>query len=128
MPRETIHTDQAPAAVGPYAQAVRAGNWVYLSGQIPMDPGTGALVSGDIAAQTRRVLDNLQAVLDASGLRLSHVVKVTVYLADMNDFQAMNEVYGTAFGQTKPARACIQAARLPKDVAIEMDAVAYAGP
>jgi len=127
MPKEIVSTESAPAAVGPYSQAVRAGDWVYLSGQIPIDPATGQIVTGDIAEQTHRVLKNLQAVLEAAELTLDDVVKVTVYLDDMGNFAAMNEVYATYFVASPPARACIQAAALPKGVAVEMDAVAFPG-
>lgn len=112
-----IETTYAPKAVGPYSQAIRAGNWVYCSGQISQD--------GDVAQQTTQVLKNLAAVLEAAGCTLSNVVKTTVYLADMNDFAAVNTIYANAFGDHRPARACVQVARLPKDVRVEMDAVAY---
>jgi len=127
MGKEIIRTEQAPAAVGPYSQAVRAGGWLYVSGQIPIDPATGAMLSGDVTEQTHRVLKNLQAVLTASGASLGDIVKMTVYLDDMGDFAPMNEVYAGYFAADPPARACIQAARLPKDAAIEMDAVAFLG-
>jgi len=127
MVKEIISAEQAPAAVGPYSQAVRAGGWLYVSGQIPADPATGELAPGDIGEQTRRVLQNLCAVLDAAGSSPADVVKATVYLNDMNDFAAMNEVFATYFTTDPPARACIEAARLPKDVAIEMDVVAFVG-
>lgn len=127
MPKETITTDAAPAAVGPYSQAVRAGDCLYLSGQIPIDPETGQVVTGDITEQTRRVLENLKAVIEAAELTLVDVVKVTVYLDDMGNFTAMNEVYASYFAEDPPARACVQAAALPKGVAVEMDAIAFAG-
>ena len=123
--RDAIATDRAPKAIGPYSQAVRHGGLVYCSGQIPLDPATGATVEGDIAAQTRRVLQNLAAVLDAAGASLDTVVKTTVYLADMNDFPAMNEVYATFFSSPAPARSTVQAARLPRDARIEIDVIAY---
>ena len=122
--RQAVRTADAPQAIGPYSQAVVAGGVVYCSGQIPIDPASGVLVDGDIAAATRRVLTNLQAVLAAGGSSLQDVVKTTVYLADMNDFAAMNEVYATFFGDPPPARSTVQAARLPRDARIEIDAVA----
>jgi 2-iminobutanoate/2-iminopropanoate deaminase len=125
--KQIIKTENAPAAVGPYSQAVCAGGWLYVSGQIPLDPATSGLVTGDIRVQTRQALDNIAAVLGAAGLSLSHVVKVTVFLTDMGDFQAVNEVYATYFREDPPARACVEVARLPKDAAVEMEAIAYAG-
>jgi len=122
--REAIVTDRAPQAIGPYSQAVRAGNQIYCSGQIPIDPATGAVIDGDIAVQTRQVLTNLSKVLEAAGVSLDHVVKTTVYLADMNDFAAMNGVYGTFFSSPAPARSTVQAARLPRDVKVEIDLIA----
>ena len=122
--REAIATDRAPQAIGPYSQAVRAGNQIYCSGQIPLDPATGAIIDGDIATQTRQVLTNLSKVLEAAGGSLDHVVKTTVYLADMNDFAAMNAVYGTFFTSPAPARSTVQAARLPRDARVEIDVIA----
>ena len=122
--REAIATDRAPQAIGPYSQAVRAGNQIYCSGQIPIDPATGAIIDGDIATQTRQVLTNLSKVLEAAGVSLDHVVKTTVYLADMNDFAAMNAVYGTFFTSPAPARSTVQAARLPRDARVEIDVIA----
>jgi 2-iminobutanoate/2-iminopropanoate deaminase len=122
--REAISTPSAPAAIGPYSQAIKAGPLLFVSGQIPIDPATGNLVEGDIAAQTRRVFTNLTAILEAAGATLDHVVRTTVYLADMNDFAAMNAVYGTYFSTPAPARATIQAARLPKDARVEIDVIA----
>ena len=122
--REAIATDRAPQAIGPYSQAVRAGNQIYCSGQIPIDPATGAIIDGDIAVQTRQVLTNLSKVLEAAGVSLDHVVKTTVYLADMNDFAAMNAVYGTFFSSPAPARSTVRAARLPRDARVEIDVVA----
>ena len=121
-----INTDKAPRAVGPYSQAIEAGGFLFCSGQMPIDPATNELklFDGDAAAQTRLVLSNLKAVLVAVSLELTHVVKTTVFLADMNDFAKMNEVYTADFGTHKPARACVQAARLPKDVKVEIDAIA----
>jgi 2-iminobutanoate/2-iminopropanoate deaminase len=122
---KTIHsTEKAPAAIGPYSQAVSAGGWLYLSGQIPIDPASGDLVTGSVAEQSRRVLDNLKAVVEAAGGGLADVVKVTVYLTDLGTFGEMNEVYAAFFSENPPARACVEVARLPKDVSVEMDAVA----
>jgi 2-iminobutanoate/2-iminopropanoate deaminase len=122
--REAVSTPSAPAAIGPYSQAIKAGPLLFVSGQIPIDPATGNLVEGDIAAQTHRVFTNLTAILEAAGATLDHVVRTTVYLADMNDFAAMNAVYGTYFSTPAPARATIQAARLPKDARVEIDVIA----
>ena len=122
--RQTVSTDAAPKAIGPYSQAIVHGGIAYLSGQIPLDPGTGQLVDGDIAAQTERVLENLKAVLEASGASLSSVVKTTVFLRDMADFPKMNEVYGRYFSGQHPARSTVQVARLPRDVSVEIDCVA----
>ncbi len=121
-----INTDKAPKAVGPYSQAMEAGGFLFCSGQIPIDPATNELklFDGDVTAQTKLVLSNLKAVLAAKGLTLKSVVKTGVFLADMNDFVKMNEVYAAEFGDHKPARACIQAARLPKDVRVEIEAIA----
>lgn len=124
---DVIRSDDAPRAIGPYSQAIRAGEWLFCSGQIAIDPETGDLISGDVAAQTDRVMRNLSAVLDAAGASLSRVVKTTVFLADMGDFAAMNEVYGRHLGDHRPARATVEAGRLPKDVAVEIEAVAYLG-
>lgn len=122
--RTVIATDQAPAAVGPYSQGIRAGKFVFTAGQIPMDPATGKLVGGDIQAQTRRVLQNVQAVLEAAGASLANVVKVTVFLLDMGNFKAMNEVYAEFFTENPPARSAVQAAALPLGVDIEIEAIA----
>ncbi|HEU4453565.1 MAG TPA: RidA family protein [Longimicrobium sp.] len=119
----TIHTDQAPEAIGPYSQAVVANGFVFTAGQVAFHPSSMAIVEGDVAAQTERVMENLQAILKAAGSDLSAVVKTTVFLRDMNDFAAMNEVYGRWFGEHKPARSTVQAARLPRDVAVEIEAV-----
>ncbi len=121
---ENIHTERAPQAIGPYSQAVRAQGWIFCSGQIPLDPASMELIAGDIRAQTERVLLNLQAVLEAAGSSLRKVVRTTVYLADMADFAAMNEVYTKFFGESRPARSTLQVARLPRDARIEIDAVA----
>ena len=125
--RETIATDNAPRAIGPYSQAVRAGNLVFASGQIPIDPATGEFVPGGIAEQTEQVLKNLTAVFSAGGVGMDQVVKTTVFLADMNDFTAMNEIYARFFGEAPPARATVQAARLPRDARVEIEAIAIAG-
>ncbi len=122
-----VQTDKAPAAIGPYSQAVKAGGFVFLSGQVALDPASGQVVEGDVRAQTERVLQNLQAVLAAAGSSLAAVVKTTVFLADMNDFAAMNEVYRRFFSSDPPARVTVQVARLPKDVPVEIDLIALAG-
>jgi len=123
--RKIISTDQAPAAIGPYSQGVVAeGSLIFTAGQIPINPKTGELVRGDIQTQSRQVLDNLKAVLEASGAGLENVVKTTVFLSDMNDFAAMNEIYAEYFPQNPPARSAVQVARLPKDVRIEVECVA----
>ena len=125
--REALSTPQAPAAIGPYSQAIRAGGFLFVSGQIPLDPATGTLVDGDVTAQTHRVLRNLGAILTAAGTSFEHVVKTTVYLADMSEFAAMNEVYASYFPAPAPARATVQAARLPRDVRVEIDLIAHLG-
>jgi 2-iminobutanoate/2-iminopropanoate deaminase len=122
-----ISTDGAPRAIGPYSQAIRAGELVFASGQIPIDPVTGELVPGGIAEQTELVLRNLTAVFEAAGLTMTQVVKTTVFLVDMDDFAAMNEVYGRFFGSEPPARATVQAARLPRDARVEIEAIASTG-
>jgi len=125
MTKQIISTPLAPAPVGPYQQAVRTGNLIFTAGQIPLDPATNALVSGPVEAQTRRVLENLKALLEAAGSSLGRVVKTTVFLRDMSDFQAMNSVYAEYFKtDTAPARSTIQVARLPKDAAVEIEAIA----
>jgi len=118
-----ISSPDAPKAVGPYSQAVRAGDLLFVAGQIPLDP-SGAIVEGDVTVQARRVLDNIGAILKAAGLSFAHVVRTTVYLADMNDLAAMNQVYGTFFSEPYPARATVQVARLPRDVRIEIEVTA----
>ena len=122
--RQRIQTDQAPAAIGPYSQAIKAGGFVFASGQIPIDPNTGEFVAGGITEQTERVLTNLAAVLEAAGSSLNQVVKTTVFLADMAEFAAMNEVYGKFFGDLPPARATVAAAGLPRNARVEIEAVA----
>jgi 2-iminobutanoate/2-iminopropanoate deaminase len=122
--REAVTTPDAPAAIGPYSQAIVAGGFLFVSGQIPLDPATGRLVSGTIAEETRRVFDNLAAILTAAGAGFDDVVKTTVYLSDMAEFTAMNEVYATYFSAPAPARATVQAAALPKGVRVEIDLIA----
>jgi reactive intermediate/imine deaminase len=126
---EAINTPAAPTPVGPYNQAVRAGEWLYCSGQIPLDPQSGAMVgAGDVEAETRQVLRNLEAVLSAAGASAAQVVRTTVFLADLNDFQAVNAIYEEMFGAgVSPARACVQVAALPKGARVEIDCVAYLG-
>lgn len=123
--KQEVKTDKAPAAIGPYSQAVKAGGMVFVSGQIPLNPETGELIFGDIRAATRQVLENLQAILHEAGCGLDQVVKVSVFLQDMADFQKVNEVYGEFFDRTPPARACIQVAGLPRGALVEMEAVAF---
>jgi len=126
MTRELIVTDNAPAAIGPYSQAVKAGGLVHCSGQIPLDPATGELVGRNVAAQTEQVIVNLRAVLEAAGSRLDQVVKTTVYLSDLGDFAALNAVYGRHFTAAPPARATVGVAALPKGARVEIEAVALA--
>lgn len=121
---EIIATEKAPGAIGPYSQAIKNGSMVFCSGQIPIDPATGEFVAGGVVEQTEQVFKNLIAVLEAAGADLGKVVKTTVFLADMNDFTAMNEVYGRFFADSKPARATVQAARLPRDARVEIDCIA----
>lgn len=123
MTRIPITSNGAPPAIGPYSQAVRAGDLLFVSGQIPLDPATGQLVDGDVTAQTDRVLQSLDAIVRAAGATLDDVVKTTVYLADMNDFVAMNRVYATYFADPAPARVAVEVARLPKDAQVEIDAI-----
>src|SRR3982751_248562 len=122
--RQAVSTPHAPQAIGPYSQAVRMGDLLFLSGQIPLDPATGALIDGDIATQTRRVFENLGAILEAAGASFAQVARTTVYLADMSDFTAMNEVYATFFASPAPARSTVQAAGLPKNARVEIDVIA----
>jgi 2-iminobutanoate/2-iminopropanoate deaminase len=124
--REVISTKDAPQAIGPYSQAIRANGFVFVSGQVAIDPGTQQVVNGDVAVQTDRVLKNLAAILKAAGTSLEKVVRATVFLKNMADFAAMNEVYGRYFGLTPPARSTVEAARLPKDVLVEIDVIASA--
>ncbi len=122
--RQAVSTASAPTAIGPYSQAVRAGALLFVSGQVPLDPATGQLVDGDIAAQTHRVFQNIGEILKAGGASFDHVVRTTVFLADMNDFAAMNEAYATYFTSPAPARATVQVSRLPRDARIEIDVIA----
>lgn len=122
--REIISTRKAPAAIGPYSQAVKANGFLFLSGQVALDPESGQVIAGDVRAQTERVLKNLEAVLVAAGSSLAAVVKTTVYLTELDDFAAMNEVYGRFFAQNPPARATVQVSRLPKEVKVEIDLIA----
>jgi 2-iminobutanoate/2-iminopropanoate deaminase len=124
--KEQVRTQDAPNPVGPYSQAIRANGFVFASGQIALDPATNQIVEGGIQSQTERVMQNLHAVLSAAGSDLNRVVKTTVYLADMNEFTAMNEIYGKFFGEPAPARSTVEVSRLPKDVRVEIDVVALA--
>jgi 2-iminobutanoate/2-iminopropanoate deaminase len=127
MPKQAVASPEAPAAIGPYSPAVRSGSLLFVSGQIPLDPATGEIVNGDISAQTRRVLDNLGALLGAAGATFADVVRTTVFLTDLNDFQAMNAAYGTYFPTPYPARSTVQVTRLPRDARVEIDAIADLG-
>ncbi len=122
--KTAVSSPAAPKTVGPYSQAIRAGDLLFVAGQIPLDPATGNLVDGDVTVQARRVLDNIGAVLKAGGLAFADVVRTTVFLADMNDLAAMNQVYGAYFSEPYPARATVEVARLPRDVRIEIEAIA----
>lgn len=124
--KRIISTNDAPTAIGPYSQAVRAGSLLFSAGQIPLDPQSGQIVSGDVETQTRRVLDNLEAVLQADSLNFSHVVKTTIFLTDLADFQTVNEIYGTYFRDQPPARSTVQVAALPKNAKIEIEVIAMA--
>jgi 2-iminobutanoate/2-iminopropanoate deaminase len=124
MPRQAVSSSASAKPVGPYSPALRSGPLLFISGQVPLDPATGSMVDGDIATHTRRALDNVGLLLKAAGLSFAHVVRTTVFLADMNDFKAMNEVYATYFTEPYPARSTVQAARLPRDARIEIDAIA----
>ena len=125
--KQIIKTDNAPQAIGPYSQAVKVNGFIFASGQIPIDPATGQFVEGGIAEQTEQVMKNVSAVLQAAGSSLDRVVKTTVFLADMGEFTAMNEVYGRYFAQEPPARATVEAARLPRDARVEIEAIALVG-
>jgi len=124
--KKIISTNEAPAAIGPYSQAVRSGRFLFCSGQIPLDPKSGQIVPGDIAAQTRRVLNNIAAVLRAEGLTFDSVVKTTIFLTDLNDFRLVNEVYGSYFKQDPPARSTVQVSALPKGANVEIEVIAVA--
>ena len=124
MNKRIIQTDQAPAAIGPYSQAIRIGDFLYTSGQIALDPESGIFLSGEIEEETEQTLKNISAILQADGLNLENVIKTTVYLSDLDDFARMNQVYEKYFSQNKPARACVQVAALPKGAKIEIDAIA----
>jgi len=124
VPLKTVLTDKAPPAIGPYSQGIVASGFLFTAGQIPLDPATGQVIKGDVKVQTERVLDNLTAVLAAAGASWRHVVKTTVFLHDMNDFPAVNEVYARILGESRPARSTVQVAGLPKGVLVEIDAIA----
>jgi 2-iminobutanoate/2-iminopropanoate deaminase len=124
---EKVLTANAPAPIGPYNQAIRAGDYLFCSGQIPLDPQSGAIVGADVAAQTRQVMHNLGAVLEAAGARFDDVVKTTIFLIDMNDFAAVNAVYGESFGATPPARSTVEVSALPRGVRVEIEAIAIIG-
>ncbi|MBI3668717.1 MAG: RidA family protein [Acidobacteria bacterium] len=124
--REVIATDLGPKAIGPYSQAIKANGFIFVSGQIPLDPRTQQLVDGDVTRQTERVLENLKGIVEAAGSSLDRAVKTTVYLKDLGDFAAMNDVYGRYFASNAPARATIEAARLPRDVRVEIELIALA--
>lgn len=126
--KNRIQTDNAPKAIGPYSQAIKANGMVFASGQVALDPATMQIVEGGIREQTERVMNNLKAVLEAAGSSFEQVVKTTVFLADMNDFAQMNEVYGKFFAEAPPARSTVQVSRLPKDVSVEIDVIALVGP
>ncbi|MDR5694382.1 MAG: RidA family protein [Armatimonadota bacterium] len=126
MVKEKVYTENAPAAIGPYSQAIKANGFVFVSGQVALDPRTGQLVGEDVKAQTRRVLENIKAILEASGSSLDKVVKTTVYLKDLNDFGQMNEIYGEYFKEIPPARATVQVSRLPREAAVEIEVIALA--
>ncbi|WP_368486113.1 RidA family protein [Spiroplasma sp. DGKH1] len=127
MAHQVINTDQAPSAIGPYSQAIKAGDFIYVSGQLPLVPSTMEFISNDIADQTKQSLLNIQAILAAGNATLEDVVKVNIFLKDMNDFAKMNEVYGQFFNTNKPARAAVQVGKLPKDALVEIEAVAFCG-
>ncbi len=124
--KEVISTDKGPKAIGPYSQAIKADGFIFLSGQIPFDPATSQIIEGDVATQTARVLDNVKAIAEAAGSSLDRAVKATVFLKDMNDFAAMNEVYGKYFSANPPARSTVEVARLPRDVRVEIELVVLA--
>lgn len=123
--KEIISTTKAPAAIGPYSQAVKLGNMIYTSGMIPLVPETMQIVEGGVQQQTRQVLENLKALLESEGSSLDNVIKTTVFIKDMNDFPRINEIYGEYFSSKQPARSCVEVARLPKDVLVEIEVIAY---
>lgn len=123
MKKVIVSTDKAPAAIGPYSQAVKVGNLLFISGQIPIDPATGNIVEGDVQDQTRQSIKNIKAICEAAGTSLKNVVKTTVFIKDMNQFAKINETYGQFFNEDAPARACVEVARLPKDVLVEIEAI-----
>ena len=125
MQKKPVNTTKAPGAIGPYSQAIRVGNFLYTSGQISLDPKTMEMITGNIELETEKVLKNLEAILIADGLNFSHVIKTTVYLTDLSEFARMNQVYENFFSDTKPARACVQVAALPKGAKVEIDAIAH---
>ena len=125
MQKKSVNTTEAPEAIGPYSQAIRVGDFLYISGQIPLDPKTMEMIKGDIELETEKVLRNIEAILSADGLHFSHVIKTTVYLIDLSEFAKMNLVYEKFFSDTKPARACVQVAALPKGAKVEIDAIAH---
>ena len=127
MEKVVITTNKAPAAIGPYSQAIRMGSMVFLSGQIPLFPATGEIVQGDISAQTRQVLENVKQILEAAGSSLDKVVKTNVFMKDLNDYASMNDVYQEYFPHKPPARATVQAAKLPRDAGVEIEAIAFSG-
>ena len=127
MAKKQIQTDKAPGAIGPYSQAVKVGKWVFTAGQIPIEPISGNMVSGHIKDKTRQVMENIKAIIEASGAKMDDVVKTTIYLTNLQDFTAVNEVYGEYFTEPYPARSTVQAAALPKGVSVEIDAIAYIG-
>ena len=124
--KDVVLTDKGPKPIGPYSQAIKAGGFLFASGQVALDPHSNEFLPGDVRQQTERVLENIKGILEAGGVNLHHVVKTTVFLKDMNDFAAMNEVYGKYFTQSPPARSTVEAARLPKDVLVEIDVIALA--
>lgn len=126
--KQVVFTSQAPAAIGPYSQAIRVGEWLFLSGQIPVDPATGEVAGTDVRTQARQVLKNIQAVLAEAGTTVQAVVKTTVFLKDLQDFQAFNEEYAKVFASEAPARSCVEVARLPKDVLVEIEAIVIIKP
>ena len=126
MKKKVIQTDKAPKAIGPYSQAIQAGNLLFLSGQIPIDPKTGELIKGDIRQQTQQVLENIKGLLESQGLRMGDVIKVTIFLKDMGNFNQVNEVYATYFSSSPPARSTVEVAKLPRNAEIEIEAIALA--